>query len=273
MTCKPGAAEKMVEVHPTAIVSEEAELGEDVVIHPYCVIEGGVQIGDRCKIGPFAVIRRWTRIGPDSEVHTGAVLGEPPQDMKYKGEESYLIIGSGNLIREFVTIHRATGEGKATVIGDNNMLMAYSHVGHNCRIGNHCMIANSAGISGHCVIEDYATIGGMVGIHQYVTIGTMSMIGGMSRISRDVPPYCLVEGNPAEPKGINVRGLQRRGLSSEEIMALRRAFKLLFRSDYNVSQAIEAIKREVPLTEHVRYLIEFMERIDKGYRGRQADPH
>ncbi len=264
----------MVQIHPTAIVSEQAELGEDVVVYPYTIIEAGVKVGNGCKIGPFAVLRTGTIIGDGTEVHTGAVLGEPPQDLKYQGEESYLIVGKNNLIREFVTLHRATGEGEATRIGDNNLIMAYSHVGHNCLIGSHCLLSNDAGISGHCVIEDYVNIGGKVGIHQYVTIGTMAMIGGMSRIARDVPPFCLVEGNPAQPRGINVRGLQRHGFSAEEIAALRRAFRLLFRSEYNVSQAIEKIEADPnTLTEHVKYLIEFMRRIDKGYRGRQADPH
>jgi len=263
----------MSSIHPTAIIGDKAELGEDVVVHPYTIIEDGAKIGNRCELGPFAVIRGGTIIGDGTGVHTGAVLGEPPQDLKYHGEETYLIIGRDNEIREFVTLHRATGEGEATVVGDNNLIMAYSHAGHNCKIGNHCMISNSAGISGHVTIEDYVTIGGMVGIHQFVTIGTMAMIGGMSRINRDVPPYLLVEGNPAQPRSVNTRGLARRGLSEEEIAALRRAFRLLFRSDLNISQAMAKLEEdEESLTEHVRHLIEFLRRIDEGYAGRQANP-
>ncbi|MBC7287231.1 MAG: acyl-ACP--UDP-N-acetylglucosamine O-acyltransferase [Armatimonadetes bacterium] len=262
----------MTEIHPTAIVAREAEIGEGVVVKPFSIIEPDVVIGPGCSIGPFAVIRSGTRIGAGTQVHTGAVLGEPPQDLKYKGEESYLIIGERNLIREFVTIHRATGEGNATLIGDDNMLMAYSHVGHNCRIGSGCMIANSAGISGHCVIEDGAVIGGMVGIHQYVTIGTLAMVGGMSRITRDVPPYCLVEGNPAKPKGINVRGLERHGFSSEAISGLKKAFRLIFRSEYNVSDAIRILESEGRVTDEVRYLIDFLRRVAEGVHGRQANP-
>jgi UDP-N-acetylglucosamine acyltransferase len=263
----------MVHIHPTAIVSDQAQLGEDVVIHPYTIVEAGVTIGERCQIGPFAVVRKGTIIGRGTEVHTGAVLGEPPQDMKYQGEESYLIIGENNLIREFVTLHRATGEGQATQIGDGNLIMAYSHAGHNCKIGSHCLISNDAGISGHVLIEDYVNIGGKVGIHQYVTVGTMAMIGGMSRVTRDVPPFCLVEGNPAEPKGINVRGLQRRNVSPEDVSALRRAFRLLFRSEYNVSQALKILEQEGDaLTPYVRELMDFMRRVGTGYRGRQANP-
>ena len=262
----------MPDIHPTAIVSPEAEIGDDVVIKPFTIVEADVKIASGCSIGPFAVLRSGTIIGENTQVHTGAVLGEPPQDLKFKGEKSFLIVGRNNLIREFVTLHRATGEGNATVIGDGNLIMAYSHVGHNCRIGNECMIANSAGISGHCVIEDYAVIGGMVGIHQYVTIGKLAMVGGMSRIARDVPPFCLVEGNPAQPRGINARGLRRRGYTSEQISALRKAFRLLFRSEYNISDAIARIEAEGPLTEEVRYLIDFLRRIDQGVHGRQANP-
>ncbi len=264
----------MSQIHPTAIVGDDAELGEDVVVHPYTIIENGTRIGDRCTIGPFAVVRTGTLIGEGSAVHTGAVLGEPPQDQKYRGEESYLIIGRDNQIREFVTLHKATGEGEATEIGDDNLIMAYSHAGHNCKIGSGCLISNDAGLSGHVVIEDYVNIGGKTGIHQFVTVGTMAMIGGMSRITMDVPPYCLAEGYHAEPHSINVRGLQRRGLTEDQIAALRRAFRLIFRSEYNVSQALAKLEEdEQILTEHVRHLIEFMRRVSTGYRGRQANPH
>ncbi len=263
----------MSDIHPTAIVSDDAQLGENVTVHPYTLIEDSTKIGAGCKIGPFAVVRRGTILGENCEVHTGAVLGEPPQDLKYHGEDTYLIIGKNNLIREFVTLHRATGEGEATEIGEGNLIMAYSHAGHNCKIGNHCLISNDAGISGHVVIEDYVNIGGKVGIHQFVTIGTMAMIGGMSRITRDVPPYCLVEGNPAEPRGINVRGLQRHDVSEESIAALRRAFRLIFRSDLNVSQALAKLEEEKEtLVPEVQNLVDFLRRVGGGFRGRQANP-
>lgn len=259
----------MRDIHPTAVVSPDAELGEGVRVLAYTIIEGNVTVGDRCTIGPFAVVRSGTRIGPDTSVHTGAVLGEPPQDLKYEGEPSLLVIGAHNQIREFVTLHRATGEGNATVIGDHNLLMAYSHIGHNCRIGSHCQFANYAGVSGHCTFEDYVIVGGMVGFHQYVTVGTMAMVAGMSRVLRDVPPYCLVEGNPARPRTINTRGLRRRGLTEEEINALHHAYRVIFRSELNLTQALDKLEMEGPLTAHVRHLIDFMRRVHRGVLGRQ----
>jgi UDP-N-acetylglucosamine acyltransferase len=260
----------MPTIHPSAIVSPEAELADDAIVHPYCIIEAGVRVGAGCKIGPMAVLRTGTIIGAGTEVHTGVVLGEPPQDLKYKGEPTELIIGEGNQIREFVTLHRATGEGQATVVGDRNMIMAYSHFGHNCRIGNDCLIANGAGVSGHCTLEDYVTIGGMVGVHQFVTFGTMCMVGAMSGMTRDVPPYCMVDGKPMVMCGLNVRGLRRRGLTAEEIDALHHAYKVLFRSDLNTSQALDQLEAEGAGTPQVLHLADFMRRSVQGSLGRQA---
>ncbi len=260
-------------IHPTAFVGDQAELGSGVEVKPFTIIEAGVQIGDGCVVGPHAVIRTGTIVGESTHVHTGAVLGEPPQDAKYHGEPTKLIIGCSNVIREYVTIHRASGEGTETILGDDNMLMAYSHVGHNCRIGNGTLIANSAGLSGHCVIEDFVNIGGLVGMHQYVTIGTMAMVGGMSRIVRDVPPYTIVEGNPAEPRGLNWRGLARHGVSDEDRAELKRAYRSLYRSEYNISDALAVIERELRQTDEIVYLAEFLRRVDAGYAGRQIDPH
>ena len=260
-------------IHPTAILSPEAELGANVSVAPYSIIEPNTQIGNDCEIGAYVVIREWTIIGENTKIHTGAVLGEPPQDMKYEGERSYLLIGSNNLIREFVTIHRASGEEESTRVGDDNLLMAYSHIGHNVVLGSHILLANSAGISGHCVVEDHVNIGGMVGLHQFVTVGTMAMVGGTSKVVRDVPPYIIADGNPARPRGVNVIGLQRQGFSDEQIIDLKHAYRLLFRSDLNVTAALERIAQEVEQAAPVQRLAEFMRRIGNGYRGRQADPH
>lgn len=260
-------------IHPTAIVDSGAELGADVEIKPFTIVEAGVVIGDGCSIGPQAVIRTGTIIGSNTQVHTGAVLGEPPQDAKYQGEPTQLVIGSGNSIREFVTMHRATGDGGQTVIGEGNMLMAYSHVGHNCQIGDHTLIANSVALGGHVVLEDYANIGGMTGVHQFVTVGTMSMVGGMSRVTRDVPPFTTVVGNPTEVRGINWRGLMRRGVPDEDRAELKKAFRILYRSEHNISDAIEIIKRDLRSTPQIEYLAAFLKRIDEGYAGRQNNPH
>jgi len=262
-------------IHPTAIIDPQAELGKNLTVKPYAIIEGNTQIGDDCIIGAYAVIRAGTSLGTGTEVHTGVVLGEPPQDMKYKGkgQESYLKIGCHNHIREFTTIHRASREGQSTQIGDHNLLMAYSHIGHDAVLGNDIIMANNVGISGHCVIEDNVNFGGMVGIHQFVTIGTTAMVGGFSKIVRDVPPYMIVDGNPARLHGLNIRGLQRHDMSSEQIAALKHAYRLLFRSDLNVSDAVNAILEQSDPTPEVRRLTDFMLRIDEGYGGRQLDPH
>lgn len=260
-------------IHPTALVDPAAELGEDVEVLPFTIIEAGVKIGARTKLGPHAVVKRWTTIGEDCLISTGAVLGEPPQDRKYQGEETYLAIGDGNLIREFVTLHRATGEGNSTIVGDRNMIMAYSHAGHNVRIGSNCSIANSVQIAGHCVIEDYANIGGMTGMHQFVTIGTMAMVAAMSGIRRDCPPYCIVEGMPADIRSLNVIGLERRGVSAEVRGDLRKAFRLLFRSEYNTTEALQAVATQVPLGPQVQHLCEFVRLTAEGNMGRQLARH
>lgn len=256
-------------IHPTAIVDPGAKLGTDVEVLPFTIIEGETEIGDRCVVGPHAVIRRWTYLGADCHVSSGAILGEPPQDRKYSGERSYLRIGSGNQLREYVTLHRASGEGNATVLGDNNMFMAYGHAGHNVQIGSNCSFANSVQFSGHVVVEDNVTIGGMTGFHQFVTVGKMAMVGGMSRVVQDVPPFAILEGNPAEVRGLNVIGLERSGLSSEDRSALRKAFRLLFRSEYNLSDALEAVKQQVPDGPELSYLCDFLRRVSQGSMGRQ----
>lgn len=258
-----------MDIHSTAIVSSGAELGQNVSILPYTIVEDGVVIGDNCVIGPHAVVKQWTSIGSDCHISTGAVLGEPPQDRKYAGEESYLRIGNGNQIREYVTLHRASGEGNATVIGDNNMIMAYCHAGHNVQVGSNISIANGVQLAGHAVIEDFANVGGMSGFHQFCTIGKMAMVGAMSRITRDVPPFSIVEGIPAEVHGLNIIGLERHGVSAESRAGLRKAFRLLFRSEYNISDALSRVGDQVEHSAELDYLLAFMERVQAGAMGRQ----
>lgn len=255
-------------IHESAIVDPSAELGEDVIIHPFTVVEGGVRIGDGCEIGPHAVIRTGTRMGKRNRVTVGAVLGDHPQDAKFHGEESYLELGDDNEIREYCTIHRASGEGASTVIGNGNMLMAYCHVGHNCHIGNKVSMANSAQLAGHTHIDDFAVLGGLCGTHQFVRVGKMVMAGAYSAIRIDAPPYMMVEGNPARPVQLNKVGLQRRGVSEESIAALRHAFRLLYRSDLNVGDALRQLRAEGGLLPEVQHLVEFLEAIPQGRRGR-----
>ncbi|MFA4028722.1 MAG: hypothetical protein GDYSWBUE_000786 [Candidatus Fervidibacterota bacterium] len=258
-------------IHPTAIVSPKAEIGEGVVIGPYAIIEDDVFIGDGTIIEAYVVVKRWTYIGKNNHIYPGTVLGGEPQDVKFSGERSHLIIGDNNVIREHVTIHRSTGEDNATRIGNNCMIMAYCHIGHNCVVGDYVNIASYTGISGHAVIEDHAMLGGMVGVHQYTTIGRLAMIGGMSKVVQDIPPFMLADGRPAQVKGINKVGLARDGVPPDVRMDLHRAYKLLYRSSLNTTQAIEVIMRELKPSHELIYLLEFIKRIGEGRAGRQRD--
>jgi len=260
-------------IHPTAIVAAGAELGGNVTVGPYAIIDEHVRIGDDCGIDSLARICNYTEIGRGCHIYHGAVLGEVPQDAKFTGEVSYLKVGEGNEIREYMSIHRASGEGETTIIGSHNYFMAYAHVGHNARLGDHIMLASYSGVSGHCVVEDYANIAGLTGIHQYTVIGTMAMIGGMSRVVTDIPPYCVAQGNPTDLHGLNYRGLIRRGISDSTRSALKKAYRLLFRSDYTTAEAAEKIRAEVEMTAEVEHLVNFQLAVADGYGGRRLDPH
>jgi UDP-N-acetylglucosamine acyltransferase len=217
------------------------------------------------------VLEDFTTMGSNCEVRAGACLGGPPQDIKFKGEESYLRIGNNNIIREFVTIHRATGAGATTVVGDDAMLMAYCHVGHNCVIGNRVIMASWVGISGHVVVEDRVTFGGMVGVHQFVRIGQLAMIGGQSKVVQDIPPYMKADGRPTKVFTLNDLGLRRSGISAKARGDLKQAFKLLYLSDLNLSQAIEEIEEEIDPSSELNYLLDFLRNTKFGYGGRQMD--
>ncbi|RYX84049.1 acyl-ACP--UDP-N-acetylglucosamine O-acyltransferase [bacterium] len=259
------------EVHPTAIVDPKAELSPGVKVGPFCIIEEGVRLGENTTLESHVILKRGTQIGRNCRVFPHCVIGHEPQDAKYKGEYTRVIIGDNNIFREMVTIHRATGEGEATIIGHNNMFMAYVHLGHNCVVGDNNMISNSTGISGHVTIEDRCVIGGFVGIHQFVHIGKMAMIGGLSKVVQDVPPFCMADGRPAPIRGLNTRGMRRNGITSEERTQISAAFKLLYRSDLNTSQALERIQAEVPTSEPLQYLTSFIERVREGRLGRQDE--
>jgi UDP-N-acetylglucosamine acyltransferase len=260
-------------IHPTAIVDSSAELGDDVAIGPYCVVGANVVLGRGCRLDQHVVIEPYTTLGEECRVHSGTVLGGTPQDHKFRGERSYLIIGARNTIREFVTIHRATGEEEATRIGDDNMIMAYCHIGHNAILSNGITMANQVGISGHCLVEDRVVFGGIVGIHQFVRIGKFAMIGGMSKVVTDVPPFMMVDGRPTEVAGLNVLGLRRAGIPPKVRAGLKQAFRLLYRSGLNLSQGIEAAYNEVDPSDERDYLLEFLTNFRRGYAGRQNDPN
>jgi UDP-N-acetylglucosamine acyltransferase len=258
-------------VHETAIISADAELGTGVQIGAYSIVGSDVQIGDRTIVEPHVIIEPGTIIGSDCRICSGAILGGPPQDRKYKGERSLLTIGDRNIIREYVTIHRATGEDAATSIGNDNMLMAYCHIGHNCTLGNGIMMANMVGVSGHVTIEDKVTFGGMVGVHQFVRIGKLAMLGGYSKVVQDVPPFMMADGRPMKVYDLNVIGLRRNGVPAGVRAGLKQAYKLLYRSNLNLSQAIEMIENEIDPSTERDYLLEFVRNVKFGFAGRQFE--
>jgi len=255
-------------IHPTAIIDKKAELDPSVEIAPNVVIGADVKIGANTVIGANVVINGPIEIGCNNQIFPGAALGLPPQDLKYKGGKSSVKIGHGNTIREYVTVNRATGEEEETVIGNDNLLMAYVHVAHNCLLGDGIVIANSVALAGHVEIESKAVIGGMLGIHQFVKVGKMAMLGGMSRIDRDVPPYMLVEGNPSHVRSLNLVALKRNNFDTEEIALLKKAYKILYKSGLTINQALESLE---PLcdNEHINHLIKFMKSSvnEKNRRG------
>jgi UDP-N-acetylglucosamine acyltransferase len=270
----PRAYEGPTFVHPSAIVDPRAELEEGVWIGPFCIIEGNTRVGAGTVLESHVVVKQHTSLGRRCRVSPYVVLGHEPQDVKFHGEESYLRIGDDNVLREMVTLHRATGEGSQTVIGNNNILMAYVHVGHNCSIGSNTMISNSTGIAGHVTIEDKVVIGGFVGVHQFAHIGKMAMLSAMSKVVQDVPPFCLADGRPAKITGLNIRGLRRNGINSDQRNQVSSAFKYLYRSGLNTSQALEKIYAEVPPSETLDYFLQFVERVREGRLGRQDEtPH
>ena len=238
---------------PSAQIAEGAEIG------PFSIIPGNVTIGAGTKLHSSVVIGEWTEIGESNEIFPGAVIGVAPQDLRYSGERAYTKIGNRNVIREYVTIHRASDAEGVTSIGDDNLLMAYTHVAHNCLLGNQIVIANSVGIAGHVEIEDQAVLGGMCGLHQFVRVGKLAMLGGMAQIRQDIPPYAMVDGQPARVFGMNIRGMQRRGIDKDSRQALKSCYRLILQSGLNLTQAINSIKANVEQTDEVAHLVKFLE--------------
>jgi len=232
---------KQSDIHPTAVVHPWARIGRGVRIGPYSVIGENVELGDGCRVGPNVLIEGNTRIGKNNRFFHGASVGTPPQDLKYHGEISGLVIGDNNTFREFVTVNTATGEGDTTRVGSGCLVMAYAHIAHNCDIGNEVILANSVNLAGHVFVDDFAIIGGVTPVHQFVRIGRYSFVGGGSRVERDVPPFMKIAGSPPQVYGINSIGLERRGFSEERRLRVKRMYKLLYRSNLNTSQALEEL--------------------------------
>ncbi len=252
-------------IHKTAIVHKKAKIGKGVSIGPYTIVGENIEIGEGCFIGPHVFLDGWTKMGKNCQIIGQAAIGTPPQCLEYKGEKTKVIMGENNIIREFVTINRGTKQGGGiTRIGNNNFLMAYSHIAHDCQIGNGVILANVATLAGHVTVEDYAVIGGVVAIHQYVRIGAYTMIGGFSPVRKDVIPYAIGAGDPLRISGINTIGLRRHGFSSKELSILKEAFRLIFRSRLNLSQAIERIGKELEKTDPLKHLLEFLRTSKRG---------
>ncbi len=253
-----------MKIHPTAIIHPDAQIGPDVEIGPYAVISEGAKIGRGTVIGPYVHIEGETEIGENCRVYTGAILGTPPQDWKYRNEKTRLTIGEGTLIREYVTINRGTAIKGETKIGKRCFLMAYAHIAHDCTVGDEVIMANNATLGGHVQVEDYAILGGLVAVHQFVRVGKLAMLGGGAMVSLDVPPFTQACGDRAKLYGLNLVGLRRHGFSRETIRALKRAYRILFRSKFMFREAIERIEKEFSEPQ-VKYLVDFLKSSQRGF--------
>ncbi len=254
-----------MKIHPTVIISPDAKLETNVEIGPYSVIGDDVQIGKNTIIGPHVVIDNYTHIGEGCHIYQFCSIGAPPQDLKFGGEKTRVVIGNFNTIREFVTINRSTtADIGVTIMGDNNLIMAYCHVAHNCQLGDRIVMANGATLAGHVHVEDNAIIGGLTGIHQFSSIGAHCIIGGASAVVKDVPPYTMASGNHAKLFGLNLVGLKRRNFSEKTIKALKDAYRIIFRSNLLLEAALKKAQNEVEDVPEVRHFIKFIQESKRG---------
>ena len=252
-------------IHPTAVVHPKAVIAEGVEIGPYTVIGEHVSIGRDTKVASHVLIEGWTTIGERNQIYSFSSIGTPPQDISYRNEETFLTIGDDNIIREFATVHRATTKAdRKTEIGNKNFLMAYIHVAHDCKLGNHIIMANNAAFGGHVTVGDHAVLGAIVGIHQFVRIGAYAMLGGQSAIVLDVPPYVNATGNRAQLYGLNLIGLKRKGFSDAVINDLKKAYKTIFRSGLTLEAALQKVVEDFPDSKEVTYFVDFMRHSKRG---------
>jgi UDP-N-acetylglucosamine acyltransferase len=251
-------------IHPTAIVSSRAVLGERVDVGPFAIIGHGCEIGDDCQIHARATLESDVKLGKSVKVGIGSVLGGSPQDLKYGGEHTTVEIGEGSVIREYVTINRGTSQSLKTSVGTRCLLMSYVHLAHDCHLGDGVILGNSVQLAGHVLIGDRAILSGLSGVHQFVRIGRNAFVGGCSRVAKDIPPFLKAVGNPVRLYGLNGVGLRRSGFSEEVVRELKRAYRLFFRSDLNLSQAMERAAVELELFPEVRELMGFVEGSGRG---------
>jgi UDP-N-acetylglucosamine acyltransferase len=251
-------------IHPTAIINSGAEIAGDAEVGPYCVIGRDVVIGTGCVLTNHVTMAGPAKVGRDNLFFPFCSVGQRSQDLKYAGEPTFLEIGDSNSFREFCTVNRGTMPETKTVIGSHNNFLAYSHVAHDCLVGDHVIFSNNGTLAGHVIVEDYAIIGGLSAVHQFCRIGKHAILGGCTKIVQDVPPFFIADGNPAEIRGVNQVGLERRGFSAEEIRVLREAYRLLCRTNLNVKQACDAIRAELPSNDHTAHLLTFIETSKRG---------
>jgi UDP-N-acetylglucosamine acyltransferase len=251
-------------IHPTAIIHPHARLGADCQIGPYCVIGEHVELGAGSKLHSHVVIEGHTKLGRENEIYPFASIGLKTQDLKWKGGVTRTEIGDHNSFREYVTIHSATEDGGVTRVGSHNNLLAYTHVAHDCLLGNHIVMSNNATLAGHIVVEDHVVMGGFAAAHQFCRIGKMAMIGGYTKVVQDVVPFTITDGNPAATRTLNKVGLQRNGVSEDSQTALRQAYKILFREGLTIAKAIELMEKDLPASPEVKHLIEFIRGSERG---------
>ncbi len=252
-------------VHPTSIIDPEAEIGADVTIGPYCVIGPAVMLGEGCSLQNHVTLCGPTKIGIRNRFFAYCSVGQQSQDLKYIGEPTHLEIGNENVFREFVTVSRATGKGNVTRIGNHGNFLAYSHIAHDCEVGDRVIFSNNATLGGHVIVEEHAVLGGLTAVHQFCRIGKHAITGGCTKIVQDVPPFMIVDGNPAEVRGVNLVGLERRGFSPDTIRALKEAYRILYRAKLNTKQALEELGRNgLAETPEVNDLMKFIETSQRG---------
>jgi len=251
-------------IHPSALVDPSAELGGDVTVGPFAIVGPNVLVAAGCRIGPRVTLQRNVRLAEDVVIGDGSILGGDPQDLKYRGEETWVEIGAGTIIREYSTINRATSATLKTTVGARCFIMSYVHLAHDCHVGDDVVIANATQCAGHVTIQDHAVLSGLNAVHQFVTIGSYAFVGGGSRVNQDIPPYVKAVGNPMELYGLNTIGLQRAGFSPDTVAALKRAYRLFFNSDLNLSQALERARTELPGFPEIDRFLAFVESSERG---------
>ena len=254
----------MSEIHPTAVIQEGARIGEGCRIGPYCVIGPNVILGTGCELHSHVVIDGHTEIGSENTFYPFASIGLRTQDLKWDGGTTWTRVGSNNTFREYVTVHSATADGDATVIGSHNNLLAYTHVAHDCQLGDHIIMSNVGTLAGHVIVEDCAIVGGLAAVHQFCRIGTMSIIGGCSKVVQDVPPYVMVDGNPAATRTLNKEGLKRNGVDEDTQKSMRQAYRILFRSEQTFTNAVKQVRADVATSPELEHLLAFIESSERG---------